>query len=259
MNRETAYLAHDFARFYDWMYEDRTEDMPLYLEAARKHGPPLLELACGTGRLTIPLAREGHHITGLDTSPAMLEIARGKLAEEEPEVRQRVRLVQGDMVDFRLDEQFNLAFIPFASFFHLHTNEARASCMSCIHHHLAAGGAAIIDLVPATVMANQSVGGTSVTRSGISAATGKMTRGLTNQLSIDQHRQRVTFEHTYLEEESDGSESRFVFVEDYTWVTEDQMRGLLREAGFAEISVLGWYESMPFPDDAPRMIFVAQK
>ena len=257
MNCETSYLSHNFARFYDWTYEGRSQDIPFYLKLAREHRSPLLELACATGRLTIPLAREGFSITGLDISAAMLQIAAEKLAHEPPEVRQRVSLVQADMTSFHLNEQANLAFVPVASFFHLHTREAQLSCLSCIHNHLAPRGLAVVDLLPADMMANQPIGEVALLRSSVSPTTGKMTRELNRKLAIDRDRQRVTVEHTYGEEQPVGPERRFVFVEDYTWVTENEMRDLLREAAFRQISVFGGYDSGPFDESSPRMIFTA--
>jgi SAM-dependent methyltransferase len=259
VNRDIAYLHRDFARFYDWTYEGLTEDIPFYLKAARDYGSPLLELACGTGRLTIPLAQAGFTITGLDLSPEMLAIARHKLDREPPEVRARLRLVQDDMCHFCLDEQFGLAFIPQSSLFHVHANEARVSCLSGMREHLAPGGAAIIDLSAADLMANQAVGETVVVGSGVSAATGKMTRELNTKLALDREQQRVTCEHIYIEEEPDGAEHRYTFVGDYAWLTESQTRDLLRAAGFGEASVFGGHDWRPFTDDAPRMIFLARK
>ena len=53
-----------------------TTDNPFYLELARQCGGPVLELACGTGRVSIPLAEAGFAVTGLDASPPMVEAAR---------------------------------------------------------------------------------------------------------------------------------------------------------------------------------------
>jgi SAM-dependent methyltransferase len=259
VTRQTSYLDRDFARFYDWTYEGRVEDIAIYLDIARQRGSQLLELASGTGRLTIPLAQAGFRITGLDVSEEMLQIAREKLAAEGPEVRERVRLVQGDMSDFDLEEVADVAFIPVASFFHLHTQERQAGCLSCVHAHLAARGTLIVDLLPADMMANQAVGKTQVVKSAVCRATGKMTRELNRKLAIDKRSQRVTVEHTYVEEEPDGSETRHRFVEDYTWVTEDEMRGLLTDAGFRAIRVVGGYDLRPMSASCPRMICVAEK
>jgi len=258
MNPKTAYQARDYARFYDWIYEGITEDIPFYLHAAREHGSPVLELACGTGRITIPLAREGFEVIGLDLSAEMLRIAQEKLSEERPEVRARVRLIEADMSDFALHETVSLAFIPAASLFHVHANEQRSSCLSCITRHLKPGGGVIVDLIPADRMANQTVGETQEFRRSVSPLTGLLTRQL-GKLSIEREAQRVTVEHTYVEQLPDGSERRYLFVEDYTWLTEDQMRGLLAEAGFVNVEVFGDYEREPFTEVSPRMIFAARK
>jgi ubiquinone/menaquinone biosynthesis C-methylase UbiE len=259
MPRATAYLAHDYARFYDWAQEGREEDIPWYLDVAGRYGDPLLELACGTGRVTIPLARGGFRITGLDLSPEMLKIARAKLDREPPEVRQRVRLLQGDMACFHLDEPVKVAFVPFSSFYHLHSREQQAGCVSSMSRQLAPGGAAIIDVRPPETMADQVVGETIMMGGFVSAATGKMTRELNRKLAIDRAIQRVTVEHTYIEEEPDGREARYLFVEDYTWVTEEQMRELLREAGLKRVRVFGNYDLQPLGSRSPRMIFLAEK
>ncbi|UCC68773.1 MAG: hypothetical protein JSV79_02235, partial [Armatimonadota bacterium] len=132
------------------------------------------------------------------------------------------------------------------------------SCLSCITRHLKPGGGVIVDLIPADRMANQTVGETQEFRSNVSPLTGLLTREL-GKLSIDREAQRVTVEHTYVEQLPDESEKRYVFVDHYTWLTEDQMRGLLAEAGFGKVEVFGGYEREPFTDASERMIFVARK
>jgi len=257
MVHDTSYLARDFARFYDWTYAECNEDIPFYFALAHEHGAPLLELACGTGRLTIPLARQGFAITGIDISPEMLEIAQEKLNREVPEVRERVRFRQVNMSDFDLPDRVNLAFIPVASFFHLHSSSERRSCLSSVRRHLSPRGALVVDLIPAERMAHQVVGETITVRTGICPGTGKLTKELNRKLSISEEDQRVTVEHTYVETEADGSDNHHVFVEDYTWVTEAEMKGLLREVGFADVSVLGGYGFQPYSDVSDRMIFLA--
>lgn len=259
MAQKTAYLAYDYARFYDWIYEGINDDIDFYLSAAKECGSPILELACGTGRITIPLAQAGFDVIGLDLSPKMLDIARKKLDREAPEVRERVRLLQGDMSDFDLSEKVNLAFIPCSSLFHLHTKEQHTSCLACIHRCLNPGGRVIIDLTAAKRMANQTVGELKEFKKSLSRASGKMTRELGKKLSIDKQAQCVTVEHTYIEAEPTGVEKRFVFIDNYTWQTEEQMRELLQQAGFDRIEVYGDYARQPFRDESFRMICVARK
>ena len=119
MKFENAYLFYDFARFYDWTYEGHVEDIPFYIHLAKTYGSPILELACGTGRITIPIAKKGVTITGMDISPEMLQIAKTKLEKEPKDVQNRIQLLQKDMSNFKLNEKFNMIFIPLASFFSL--------------------------------------------------------------------------------------------------------------------------------------------
>src|SRR5271163_1056112 len=84
----------------------RAQDVNFYREIAATYGGPILELGCGTGRITMPLAESGQRITGIDISRKMLERAEQKRAALNAEQRERVRLVQGDMTRFDLSEQF---------------------------------------------------------------------------------------------------------------------------------------------------------
>ena len=77
-----------------------------YRDLARQTGGPILELACGTGRLTIPPARDGHEVVGLDLSLAMLNAAKAKAAKV------KISFVQGDMRNFDLQRRFPLIVPP---------------------------------------------------------------------------------------------------------------------------------------------------
>ena len=118
---------------------DSVDDIPFYVGLAREaasRGERVLELGCGTGRVTIPMAQAGAEVTGLDSSPAMLDIARAK--RERAGVT--VRWVEGDMADFELPERYGLVVIPFRSFLHLIGDEDQLNCLAAIHGHLTAGG-----------------------------------------------------------------------------------------------------------------------
>src|SRR5574337_880664 len=120
-------------------------DLGFYLELARSHGGPILELGCGTGRVLLPLARAGHCVAGLDLSEGMLSKCRAKLDAEPPAVRERVRLVQGSMTDFEVAETFCLIFIPFRPFQHLLAVDEQMACLRCAHRHLEPGGKLVVD------------------------------------------------------------------------------------------------------------------
>ncbi len=64
------------AGFYDSLSAGLDGDEAFYVEEARKASGPVLEIGCGTGRIMIPIAESGVNIVGLDSAPAMLEVAR---------------------------------------------------------------------------------------------------------------------------------------------------------------------------------------
>lgn len=130
------------AVLYDAEDTPAQNDLPLYLAAAKKARGPVLELACGTGRLTLELARAGIDITGLDVSSPMLGQARKKAAKEGLEAD----FVLGDARSFRLKRKFRLIFIPFNSMQHLADRDSLERFFASVRAHLAPGGRFMLDV-----------------------------------------------------------------------------------------------------------------
>src|SRR5262245_14653790 len=106
------------AALYDYEYRRRRADVTFYRQIARERlGSQgqgyLLELGAGTGRVTLPLARDGHHVVALDQSSTMLARLRARLASERPAVRPRVSVVEGDLRSFRVRRRFPLVIAAF--------------------------------------------------------------------------------------------------------------------------------------------------
>ena len=133
-----------YARFYDPDLGDLDTDIQMYEQFAARCDSPILELGCGTGRVLIPLARQGYRITGVDASAAMLERARGKVAEEN--LSERVTLVEQEMRKLELEERFNLVFAALNSFAHLHTTDDQLAALARIQRHLNPGGLLVLDM-----------------------------------------------------------------------------------------------------------------
>jgi ubiquinone/menaquinone biosynthesis C-methylase UbiE len=130
---EGAYATGNFLNFYR--------------RQIARYGEPVLELACGSGRLTIPLAEAGIQITGLDSSEAMLNLATVKAAERGV----RLSVVRGDVQNFHLGQAFKFIFFPAQSLSHLHTREDLEACFSCVRRHLADEGRFLVELFNETV------------------------------------------------------------------------------------------------------------
>ena len=110
-----------FVEAYDAFYSGSEPhiagDVAFYERVAREFGGeaggPVLELACGTGRIALPLAAAGLHVTGVDRSEAMLTMARCKLAALPASVQERLNFVNQDMSALDLAERFGFVFVPF--------------------------------------------------------------------------------------------------------------------------------------------------
>ncbi len=127
-------------RHYDLQNGDYEDDIPFYVKMAETYGGPILELACGTGRIAIPLAQKGFQVVGLDAVPSMLEQAKKKSQGLD------IEWIDGDARDFELHKIFGLILFPFNSLAHLHDLESIAGCFTCVRKHLKADGRFIIDM-----------------------------------------------------------------------------------------------------------------
>lgn len=131
---------------YSALYDVTVPDWPGEIEfyralALAADGQEVLEIACGTGRVTLQLARAGVRITGLELSSAMLAQARAKSAGVP-----NVTWVPGDMRTFDLGRQFGLVIIPGHSFQFMLTPEDQVQCLRCIQRHLRPSGVLVVHL-----------------------------------------------------------------------------------------------------------------
>ena len=129
-------------RHYDRLNAEFVEDIPFYLSLVQRYGQPVLELACGTGRITIPIAEAGYQVTGLDLSTGMLSFAREKAAAKSVQVE----WIQADCREFDLDRQFAFVFFPFNSIAHLHDLLSLEACFAKVREHLMPEGRFVIDM-----------------------------------------------------------------------------------------------------------------
>jgi SAM-dependent methyltransferase len=129
---------------YALVHHGTPGDVDFYLRAVQDFDR-ILELGCGTGRILLPLAGAGHRVVGLDLDTGALALAGQRLAQAGAALRQRVRLVHGDMRAFRLDERFDCILIAFNTLYCLEDEAAQIACLRTARAHLAPGGILIWD------------------------------------------------------------------------------------------------------------------
>ena len=132
------------ARFYD-LNPDFPEDIPFYQKMIPSPAASILELGCGTGRVTIPLAGSCSYIHGIDRSSSMIALCQEKL-ENAKIPRSRAHVAEGDITDFDLGRTFDFIIAPFRVLQNIETNMQVASLMRCIRKHLAPGGTCVLNV-----------------------------------------------------------------------------------------------------------------
>jgi ubiquinone/menaquinone biosynthesis C-methylase UbiE len=126
-----------FVRAYDAFYNGEIAgDITFYEQLGRETGVPVLELACGTGRIALALVERGFDIIGIDISDGMLKVARRKAATLPASLQKRLTLVNQDMSALNLDRRFGLVFVPARSFQHLLTIDLQRKSLEAIRRHL---------------------------------------------------------------------------------------------------------------------------
>lgn len=126
---------------YDGMNTD-IGDLQFYKRWLPKNkNARILELCCGTGRLTIPIAKEGYNISGVDCTSSMLDQAKIKATEAGLEIC----FIEADIRTLNLEEKYDFIFIPFNSIHHLYKNEDLFKAFHVVKNHLKDGGLFLLD------------------------------------------------------------------------------------------------------------------
>jgi SAM-dependent methyltransferase len=250
------------AEFYDStpLYAER-RDIEFYVAEGRAAGGPVLELACGTGRVLLPSARAGVEITGLDSSEKMLAQCRAKLATESEGVRRRAAVVLGELAGFDLGRQFALITIPFRPFHHLLFVEEQLGCLRAARRHLGPGGRLIFDVFHVNPASVYDEAWMKEKEEGPATALpdGRMVRRTTRIAAFHRGTQINDIEFCWYITHADGrrEESRWRVALRYYYRFE--VEHLLARAGLRVAALYGDYDRSPFGDDSPDMIFVAEK
>ncbi|MGH2497784.1 MAG: class I SAM-dependent methyltransferase [Ktedonobacteraceae bacterium] len=243
------------APFYDVEHARFDEDVDLYMNFAELRGGPLLELACGSARLLLPLARAGYEVTGVDTSPAMLDHAR--IALEAEGLIARCKLVQQDMCALQLDKKFHLAFVALGSFGHVITRRAQQQALAAIRAHLTASGTFILDISNEDARYMESMSGQMLHQGTWQLDDGGMvTHFISPASSSTMHLLDLT--HFY-DAHKQGEAVRRTITRTQLYLFErNEAQLLLEQAGFTVKDVYGNYDLSQYEHDSPRMIFVAE-
>ncbi len=218
-----------FATDYDRWAADMTEDVPFYVELAQEADGPVVELAVGTGRVAIPVARAiGRIVVGIDSSPAMLEQARdagGALLD--------LRL--GDMRDLELEEPAALVYCPFRALLHLPTWTDRRRVFERVAAGLLPGGRFAWNVFA------------------FDHAIAARLDGARQDEPIP-HTLRYAVGDSRIDIVLDSGETSSLW-----WGTRNEWLGLVDVAGLEVEALYGWFDRRPYDDESREMVWVARK
>ncbi|MCC7368578.1 MAG: class I SAM-dependent methyltransferase [Chloroflexi bacterium] len=245
------------ARYYDWEHADYDIDVPLYLDFARRSGGPILEIACGSGRLMAPLLELGEQVVGIDSSAPMLERARTFLSGGGTFPR-RAALHQADARSFRLKQRFQLAIYGLDSFGLLGGIDDQLAALRSIRDHLEPGGLLIVDVSNGNGRGAEPTDELVLQYDGFDPETGLPLSKWTAR-STDHGEQVDHYTYFYDRVGSDGLVRRLVVRLDLRYFGRYELELLLQQAGLVPETFYGSYDLAPFAAGCERLIVVAAR
>jgi len=225
-----------FAADYDVWAADMSEDIGWYVELAREAEEPIVELAVGSGRVAIPIAREtGKRVIGIDSSPAMLAVARERAADVPVELR------AGDIRELELDEPVELVICPFRSLLHLPTWSDKRRVFERVAAALRPGGRFAWNAFAFSPLIAARLHDRRIEHPG---GLWEVSHYVPADSRLELTRGRG--------EEIEG-------VLRAWWVTKSEWEGLIDVAGLEVEALYGGFHREPFDDDALELVWVARK
>jgi len=252
MNFE-IYMDKLIADIYDKEHPLTTsdEDFVFYIDQCKKTSGDILELACGTGRLIVPILEAGCSIEGLDLSGPMLNILEQKLKTK----RLTTQLYQKNMADFKIDKKYQLIFIAVSSFFILNGQEEQINCLKCCRDHLVDGGRLIIDCLIDSYERNMQ-------RSGELKYFNKLEDNdkivliyVSSKMNTIQQRENIIFHYQIYS--SDGILEKTVIRHlPWRWIHPDEFKLMAQIAGFSSLKLFGGYHLGPLEESCHEMVAI---
>jgi SAM-dependent methyltransferase len=246
-----------FARFYDLDTAESNADLPFWLNLAKRTSGPVLEIACGTGRVMLPLARAGFDVVGVDVSSAMLAIARDKVANAS--VAQRIELIQANVLELHLGRPFPLAVVALNSFGHFLEAGEPERALERIREHLRPNGLIALDLTNPTPGAFGDTTGVVIhdyTRPG--PEPGWTTVKLRSQ-ALDPIEQIVDVSCIYDEVGPRGETRRTLASFALRYFYRNELRLLFERVGMTLDAAYGSYDLDPLNEASDRLIVIGRR
>jgi SAM-dependent methyltransferase len=221
-------LYDPIARIYDPWSASVVEDIAFYVDEALGCDGPVVELAVGSGRIAVPIAKAGRAVIGVDLSEGMLAVARA-LAEEHG-VGSLVDLRVGDLREPPVDERVPLVICPFRSLLHMADEEQKLRALRAARELLEPGGRLVFDVfAPSSEDIAETHGIWLEREDGIYERADWDEASRTLKLSVRSGDSAASME--------------------LHWLSAIEWRRLIDEAGFDVAGLYGWFDRRPYQGD----------
>ena len=244
----------DNGDLYDVLFSNFDYGLDFYLGLAKEANGPVLDIACGTGRVMLPCMQAGVDVEGLDLYDGMLDRLRAKADAK----GLKPRLHRADMGDFRLERRFALVMIPFNAFVHNMTADAQIRCLTLCREHLLSGGLLAFDgFFPGKEFITVSDGTRVLEGEFTHPETGLPVR-IYDTRSFDrvEQIQRSYNEIEFLDAAGKVT-ARYPSDVSLRWIYKQEMELLLRLAGFHRWQICGGFDRRPLVNETDMMLVLA--
>lgn len=249
------------AEYYDAENEHHAmlrRDIPFLLGHLPRRRQTILELAVGTGRAAIPLARAGHRVVGVDYARDMLEIARRK--RDAAGISQRdLSLVCADVLRLGLRRKFDWVVLLFNTFLAFHTLEDQDALLQGVAGHLKRRGRFWLDIFQPNLelIAKAQSKNLDPTLFHVPELNRTVFRSTSVERDPAAQMQRVTFHYRWFDDRGREHRQRVAFT--LTFVFPRELRLLLERNGLVIEKLYGDYDRSPLTADSPRMIALCRR
>ena len=249
----------DEARRFAAEHAHYDEDIAFWRRHAARLGGPVLDLGCATGRVAIPLARDGHEVWALDRSPAMLAELRRRLDAEPPDVAARVHPVEGDLARFGLGRRFRLVVVAMNTLQVLTDPGDRRAAFRAMRDALAPGGELIFDVaLPDVDEIEASMGEERPGGSYRDAATGEVLTHSAWYEAWDPDTHTLAFTLRIRTRNGAGPEREALRRHRVHLFTPEELSALLEGAGLRHVEASGGFDGRPLRAGDERQVHRAE-
>lgn len=247
---------------YDALHATQTEDTAFYVEEARNHGAPVLEIGCGTGRVTLAIAEAGVRVVGIDSSAHMLEVAASKRGRVPEEVQKRIALVRGDMRSFAFRRTFAQVLMPYRVFQSMLEVTDQLAALAAIRSALAPRGRLVFNVFDPRIdlLAGDSHDPLPVQDSGRDYRDdrGLVRERFTVRYDLPAQLLDVTFIYERLDDAGAVVAREFEPLR-LRYFHRFEIEHLLHRAGYVVEALYGGWERKPFDRNGQEMVWTARR